>query len=188
MPELTFVTGNAEKFHIAESVFRHHGITLAQGTFDTPEIQEEDAEKIIVDKVAKAFAAAGKPVVVNDDSWAIPGLRGFPGPYMKSVAHWFSADDFLNLTCSLSDRRVVLSQRIAYKDSKTQKIITLEYTGTLLTEARGSYGTGWQKVITMPGDEGMSVAEMYDRGISGMDREVAEGWQAFIAWYKEYAS
>ncbi len=185
MPELTFVTGNTEKFHIAEKAFAAGGITLLQGKHDVDEIQSEDPDAIVIDKVHRAYELAQKPVVVNDDTWEIPGLRGFPGPYMKSVAHWFTAEDFLNLTRPLANRSVVLSQRIAYKDVHIQKVITLSYSGLLLREARGSYGTGWQKVITMPGDNGLSVAEAYDNGASVADREVTEGWRAFIAWYNE---
>lgn len=185
MPDLTFVTGNPEKFHIAQQAFAAAGITLHQGKFDVDEIQSEDPEAIIIDKVRRAYELADKPVVVNDDTWEIPGLRGFPGPYMKSVAHWFTAEDFLNLTRPLADRRVTLTQRIAYKDADTQYVIALSYNGQLLPEARGNYGTGWQKVITMPGDNGLSVAQAYDQGASVADREVTEGWRAFIAWYQE---
>lgn len=186
MSDLVFATGNGEKFQIARKTFSIHGIDLKQARLEIDEIQEENPERIVIDKVTKAFQQLGRPVVVNDDTWSIPGLRGFPGPYMKSVSHWFTAEDFLNLTRSLEDRRVVLSQRIAYKDKNTEKVFMLEYTGELLQEARGSYGISWQKVITMPGDNGLSVAEVYDKGIVEEEREVAEGWEQFIAWYEEY--
>ena len=187
MTELTFASGNDEKFHIAQAVFAAHGMTLHQAKLDIDEIQSEDGDAIVLDKVRKAYDATGQPVVVNDDTWAIPGLRGFPGPYMKSISHWFDAEDFLRLTLPLSDRRTLLIQRIAYKDSNTEKVITLEYEGQILKEIRGSYGTGWQKIITMPGDNGKSVAEAYDAGASVADREVTQGWKAFITWYKEYS-
>lgn len=184
MAPLTFATGNSEKFHIAAHVFTAHDITLQQADLDVDEIQSERGEAIVLDKVRRAYQLLQKPVVVNDDCWAILGLKGFPGPYMKSVAHWFTADDFLRLTRTLDDRRVVLTQRIAYKDAEHEKVLALDYEGVLLPEARGNYGTGWQKVITMPGDNGLSVAEAYDNGANVADREVAEGWRAFITWYQ----
>ncbi|HSH18163.1 MAG TPA: non-canonical purine NTP pyrophosphatase [Candidatus Saccharimonadales bacterium] len=187
MIELTFVTGNQEKYHIARESFAAQDITLHALKLDVDEIQGEDGDRIVRDKVRRAYELAGKPVVVNDDSWAIHGLRGFPGPYMKSINHWFTAENFLNLTRGLEDRRVTLTQRIAYQDAGTQHVVALSYTGEILPEARGHYGSGWQKVITMPGDNGLSVAEAYDKGASVADREVSEGWQTFIAWYKEYA-
>jgi XTP/dITP diphosphohydrolase len=188
MRELTFVTGNDEKFRIAQKVFAVRGINLTQQPIDIDEIQSEDAEKIVLDKVAKAYQALQRPVVVNDDSWAFPGLGGFPGPYMKSIVQWFTADDFLRLTSQLSDRRVILTQWIAYQDAYEQKTFEQVYTGTILKEIRGNYGLSFHKLISMPGDDGLSVAEAYDKGVEELDREVAKGWADFVGWYGAQAS
>jgi len=188
MPDLTFVTGNSQKFKIAEKVFATHGITLLQASYDIDEIQAEDAEKIVIDKINKAYALTGQPVLVNDDSWAFLGLKGFPGPYMKSILHWFTAEDFINLTKHLSDRRFVLTQWIAYQDDHTQKLIKREHRGEILPEARGSFGNALQKVITVPGDNGLSISETYESGKDPAKREVADGWREFVTWYKEYTA
>jgi inosine/xanthosine triphosphate pyrophosphatase family protein len=109
MADLTFVTGNSEKFSIAHKVFAARGLSLQQASHDIDEIQGKDSEKIVKDKVQKAYENVGGAVLVNDDSWAFLGLDGFPGPYMKDVASWFSADDFINLTRALADRRTFTS-------------------------------------------------------------------------------
>lgn len=186
MQELTFVTGNTEKYLIAADTFARQDIKLAHARLDFDEIQAEDGDPIILDKVRKAFAQLQAPVVVNDDCWHILGLNGFPGPYMKSVAHWFTPEDFLNLTLPLKNRRVILAQRIAYKSADTEHAIVIEHEGELLKELRGEYGNSWQKIITMPGDNGKSVAEAYDQGVSPDSREVSGGWLTFIDWYKLY--
>ena len=49
------------------------------------EIQHHDPLKITEAKVKSAYEKAGQPVVVNDSSWEIPVLGGFPGGYMKDV-------------------------------------------------------------------------------------------------------
>jgi len=186
MPTLHFATGNAEKFEIAQAVCKTLGVTLEQARLDIDEIQGEDSTVIIRDKVRKAFAALKHPVIVSDDSWDIPGLHGFPGPYMKSIDHWFTPQDLLNLTRPLQDRRVILTQLLAFQDEQEQKIFRKEHEGTLLAEARGTYGNPFHKILAMPGDGGLSVAEAYDRGTIRAERDVAAGWQAFAAWYKEY--
>lgn len=185
MQQLTFVTGNQEKFKIAASVFAKHQIPLEQAAADIDEIQADDGEKIVRDKAEKAFMQLRRPIVVNDDVWEIPGIGGFPGAYMKFVAGWFTPDDFIRLTSHLTDRRIQLKQFIAYQDASQQKIFLNIYTGELLKEPRGNYGNSLQKVISMPGDNGASVAEVYDRGAHALDREVAEGWRNFINWYKK---
>jgi len=185
MHGLFFTTGNIEKFDIAQAACQQLGVTLERATLDIDEIQGEDAEPIIRDKVQKAFLELKHPVIVSDDSWNIPGLRGFPGPYMKSMDHWFTPDDFLNLTRSLQDRRIILIQMLAYQDARQQKVFRVEHEGTLLPDARGSYGKPLQKIISMPGDHGLSVAEAYDRGTVHVERDVATGWREFATWYSK---
>lgn len=184
MFSVIFASGNAEKFNIAQAVCEPLGVTLLQKRFEIDEIQGEDSEVIIRDKAKKAFELANEPVIVSDDSWNIPGLNGFPGPYMKSIDHWFTPEDFLNLTRPLTDRRIILIQMLAYHDAERQYVFRNEHVGILLTEARGSYGKPLQKVVTMPGDKGLSIAEAYDRGTVRAERDVAAGWRDLVAWYK----
>lgn len=183
MSDLIFVTGNPQKFAIAQKVFARHGIELEQGTYHVDEIQETDGDRIVRDKVCRAYEHVQSPVVVNDDTWELAGLNGFPGPYMKDVSGWFTADDFIRLMTGVADRRITLTQRIAYQDADIQEVFTLAYEGAVLPEARGTYGNSLQKVITMPGDNGKSVAEVFDAKIPDNEREVEEGWEKFIEWY-----
>jgi XTP/dITP diphosphohydrolase len=185
MNTLLFATGNIEKFKVAQAVCAPLGIPLQQKELEVDEIQGEDSEVIIRDKAHKAFMLTREPVIVSDDSWNIPGLRGFPGPYMKSMDYWFTSQDFLNLTRNLVDRRIILVQLLAYQDVSEQYIVRQEYTGELLTESRGVYGRPLQKVITMPGDNGLSVAEAYDQGTIHAERDVSVGWRTLAQWLKD---
>jgi inosine/xanthosine triphosphate pyrophosphatase family protein len=180
--QLIFVTGNREKFEIAEAVSRQYDLNLIQKSVPIDEIQGEESEPIVRHKARTAFNLIGEPLVVSDDFWRIPGLHGFPGPYMKSVAQWFSSEDFLRLTSHLTDRRIILDQSLCYDDGQVQRVFTMSHTGTLLTEARGTYGVSLQKVLSMPGDNGLSVAEAYDQGAEREDREVSVAWRQLFAW------
>lgn len=186
--QLIFVTGNREKFEIGEAVCRSSGIELLQQSVHIDEIQGEESDPIVRHKAHAAFAIIKKPVVVSDDFWRVPGLRGFPGPYMKSIVQWFTAEDFLNLTRGLTDRRIILEQSLCYDDGQRQQVFHVSYTGTLLTEARGNYGISLQKVLAMPGDNGLSVAEAYDQGADRSEREVTAGWQQLVAWLQQHSS
>ena len=185
MTSLIFATGNTEKFEIAQAVCIALDLTLIQRKLSVDEIQGEDSELIIRDKAKKAFGILKQPVVVSDDSWNIPGLHGFPGPYMKSMDHWLTPQDFLNLTKPLQDRRIILVQLLAYQDADRQQVFRQEHTATLLTEARGTYGMPLQKIVAMPGDDGLSIAEAYDRGTVRADRDVAAGWRDLAHWVRK---
>jgi inosine/xanthosine triphosphate pyrophosphatase family protein len=185
MPQITFSTGNTQKFDIARAACAELGLDLVQNTYDIDEIQGEDPEVIIRDKAQKAFELVGGPVIVSDDSWNIPGLNGFPGAYMKSMDHWFRPEDFLNLTRPLTDRRIILIQMLAYQDAERYQVFRMEHVGELLPEIRGTHGKPLQKVVSMPGDNGLSIAEAYEQGTVHAERDTAAGWRELVAWYQQ---
>ena len=184
MKSLIFSTGNDSKFSTAHKVCDDYGIKLVQNELDIDEIQGEDPEKIVKDKVRKAYNQLKKPVVVSDDSWVIPGLNGFPGPYMKPMNHWFTVEDFLRLTLPLKDRRVFLIGYLAYKDGNHLKIFHQKREGFLLKEARGKQSYPNHKIFSMLGDNGLSISEVYDKGLDRSERDVAKIWHEFAEWFK----
>lgn len=183
--QLIFSTGNADKFETAHRVMKLAGITLVQAALDIPEIQSDAGAVIAADKAAKAYAILQQPVVVSDDTWEFPGLNGFPGPYMKYVNGWFTADDFVRLTAPLTDRRVVLINHLAYTDGRQTKSFTYRRHGTLLPEARGKSRHISHEIIAMEGDQGLSQAEATARGIYHSNTERVVVWQRLADWLKE---
>lgn len=165
MKKLLCATGNNEKFGLGQTALIEYGIELVQSPVDIDEIQGEDSERIVRDKAEEAYQKLGEPVVVTDDSWAIPALGGFPGPYMKSMNHWFSPNDFINLTQSLTDKTIVIDQYLGYHDGSQIHVFHNQRGGKLLNKPKGVSGPPSQKVIAMDGDNGMSISEMYDQGI-----------------------
>ena len=186
--ELIFVTGNALKFSMAQHMCSKHGITLVQNVADIDEIQGEDSELIARDKAQKAYDLVGKPVVISDDSWAFSGINGFPGPYMKSVNQWFTAKDFVNLTRDLTDRQVILSQYLVYKDEHETVLFQKDIRGTLLKEARGNYRSALLQVVALDSDDGKSMAEIYDADQAHTPERLAkhpEAWTELAEWYRK---
>lgn len=184
MNPLIFCTGNQEKFANAELVCKSHSIDVVQRRLEIAEIQSENAEEILQDKLAKAYDLIGQPVLVSDDSWEIPDLKGFPGPYMKSINTWFKPEDYLRLTLPLEDRSIYLVQWLGFTDGTEVKTFQLRTKGTLLREIKGEYGAANHKLVTMDGDNGKSIAEIYDQGLNRDDRAVSQNWHEFARWYK----
>ena len=189
MTTILFATGNTEKFEIAQTLCSRHGIQLTQFGAESHEIQSEDPVEVITQKAKDKFALSGsKPLVVSDDSWDIPGLHGFPGPYMKSMDVWLSSQDFLNLTKSLQDRRILLHQYLAYIDANTTQLFHTIIPGTLSQEIRGNYGKPAQKIIMLDRDNGRTISEVYDNNLQhNLDRfnPKTDPWEKFVAWYQE---
>jgi inosine/xanthosine triphosphate pyrophosphatase family protein len=183
---LICATTNTMKFNFGKELFAMYDIELQQVVLDIAEIQGEDPEAIIRDKAKKAYAASGQPVLVTDDSWSIPGLNGFPGPYMKSMNQWFSADDFIRLTRDLKDRTIFINQFVAFKDELETVVFRHDIPGKILEEPRGNYGPPILKVVALDGDDGLSISETYDPGEEHETERLgrnAGAWQHLADWY-----
>ena len=183
MKQLLFSTGNADKFLIAKHVCDSSSISLIQADIELPEIQEENPEKVALDKAIKAFNKLGKPVVISDDSWAFAGLKGFPGVYMHSINEWFTPEDFLRLTLPIENRAATLTQYLVYIDSTQQKIFTHQTKGSLLKEIRGTSAHPSHTIITIDGDNGLSIAEVYEGVGNKSTIHTARIWHDFVNWY-----
>jgi hypothetical protein len=102
---------------------------------------------------------------------------------MKSINHWLTAEDYLRLTLPLKDRRIYLVQRLGYIDSLGTQTFTTRTKGHLLKKIAGSYGGANHKLVTLDGDNGLSIAEIYDKGLTTSDRHGSKIWHEFSDWY-----
>jgi non-canonical purine NTP pyrophosphatase (RdgB/HAM1 family) len=181
MKHVVFVTSNEYKFNHAVSVTQSAGITLIRKHMDLQEIQSDSGEEITRHKAEQAYADLKQPLVVNDDTWSIPGINGFPGAYMKYINDWFTVTDWLNLTRPLKDRRIILHQHIVYQDGHSQHYFLQNIEGTLLTEARGSHHFPHLAILSFDGGQSSS-AERAAAGRPAVDLSTTTAWHKFNDW------
>jgi len=182
MKRLVFVTGNATKFHAAAVICQQFGVQLAQMSLDIPEIQATDGEIIARDKADKAYAAFQKPLVVSDDSWLIPGLNDFPGPYMKFMNDWLGEDDWLHLTAPLTDRRVVLRQYAVYQDARMQQAFYRDVEGILLSEPLGSHEFKAMTLVSFDGGKTSAAQAISTRQSALVYAKRETTWHDLCTW------
>ncbi len=186
MTSVIFATGNASKFYEASKICLKHGIDLTQQAIDIDEIQHHDALKITEAKIQSAYEVLKRPVVVNDSSWEIPALGGFPGGYMKDVTNWLSTSDFQALMADKADRRIFLHEVVAYSDGETTNIFTHRRGGVFLSEPRGKSLPTFSRLVQMDSDS-VTIAEIFDKGNWNTDRlEEYKHWYDFAQWYQRY--
>lgn len=156
---------------------------------EIPEIQGEDIAEIIEHKARAAYAELQKPIVVSDDGWEFPGLNGFPGAYMKSINHWFSSEDFIRLMDGVTDRRANILEYLAYYDGSEVTIFSHVIKGTVLTEVRGDHPKAkCMNVVTLDIDNGLSITEVFNRGLADNPERYknrGSAWYALLKWYKD---
>ena len=182
--KIAFITGNPHKLEEAKSVLKDYDITIESLQFDIDEIQHYNPLEITKAKARAAYEKAGYPIVVNDSSWEIPALGGFPGGYMKDVANWFTAEDFLALMKDKNDRRIILHDVVAYFDGEQLKRFISDQTGVFINEPRGE-GTSMNQVVSMEDSGGLTIAEEFALRHDGADinPDHFRHWQKFGEWF-----
>jgi inosine/xanthosine triphosphate pyrophosphatase family protein len=159
------------------------GIKLNQEVLGLDEIQAESSEKIASKKAAAAFKIVGKPLFVNDASWHIPALGGFPGPFMKYIVKWLTEDDILNLMRDKADRTIILNDVIVYTDGKIEKLFMHEVKGAILSTPQGpDNGPFVTRLVSLTND-GKSLASVRPSGFT--EREFPL-WNEFSVWLKTH--
>lgn len=188
MSTVYFATSNQEKMLIAQTVCSKFDIKVERANIEIDEIQGEDPVIIVRDKARRAYEGLSKPVVVSDDSWDIPALNGFPGPYMKSINKWFKPEDFLRLMSGVQNRSIILHQLLVYYDGSTMKVFSNDINGKVIDRPRGKNDQSPNMtVIVLDQDNGKTIAEVFEQGKDGViDRYKTrpDVWHGFAEWYK----
>ena len=190
MKKIACATGNNQKFGLGKAILADFDIELIQKPIDIDEIQGEEPEKVLRDKVMKAYEILKEPVVVTDDWWDIPALGGFPGAYMKSINHWFEPQDFIHLMQDKRDRRIFLHAHLAYFDGSRLELFQNTLEGRVADAPRGEFGPPVMHVAEMDYDDGKTISEVYDQELQHLPKRLknsGDAWPKLGEWLKENA-
>lgn len=180
---ILFATGNSRKIAEARKSFLQYGIGVVTVEVNTDEIQHHDSREITKAKALAAFAVTGEPVVVQDTSWNIPALGGFPGGYMKDVANWWQTDDWLRIMEG-TDRRIICIEHVAYCDKDGVVHFSAEFPGLIAKESHGRSSSSIEKVAKLYGSD-KTLAQMNDSSEIAYTTGGLEHWQKFATWYRD---
>lgn len=185
MKQILFATGNARKIEEANGTLSLFGIAVKPIKIEIDEIQHQDSAEITKAKVRAAYEVLHEPVVVADTTWEIPALSGFPGGYMKDVATWFDAKDWLALMSRHKDKTILCHEHVAYFDGENVHHFVSTYKGTFIDEPRGRVDAGEsiEQVVILYG--GKTLAEYLANGEIASAGEVLEHWRALGEWYSK---
>jgi len=178
---LIYVTGNKVKFDVAYEVFLNTGIALSQKKLSTPEIQSKSVQEVAKYSAAWASKELNKPVFVTDAGFFIEALNGFPGPFIKFVNQWFSAEDYVNLMQGKTNRTIIIQDCLAYcHPGEEPMVFTGEYRGQLASEPSKNSGTSIEKLF---------IPEGFNAPISDIpEEEMVSYWSngQIMTKFKEY--
>ena len=156
MHSLTLVTGNRHKLAEWRRLLPA-GFVLENTAVDLDEIQSLDLMEIITDKARRAYAAAGKPVIVEDIAAGLDELGGLPGPFIKFFEKRLGMDALFQLA-GKEGAPVTVQCAMAYYDGKEFITSYAEVHGTAVA-ARGQNGFGFDCCF-VPAGQTETYAEM----------------------------
>lgn len=149
--EIRFVTKNPHKAKEVEDILGDVGVSIVDVNLKIHEIQTEDIQDIVRDKVLKAFNMIGRPVFIEHTGLYINSLQGFPGGLTQVFWDKLEAENFSKLLGSLDDTELTAKTVIAFCDAKKIHIFEGEVVGNISKEPRGNRDFQWDCVFIPKG-------------------------------------
>ena len=153
---LTFITGNVNKVREFERIL---GYALTHTALDLDEIQAVDLLPVIEHKARHAYAALGRPVLVEDTGLAFAAWNGLPGALIK----WFLTSVGVEGICQMlqgeTNRAASATILLGYCDGKDVQIFPGSMDGVVPTTPHGESGFGWDAIFQPHGSR-LTFAEM----------------------------
>lgn len=195
MKEVVFATGNKGKVKTLEGWLRESDYRVVQRDIDVPEPQADFAHEIALAKAEYAYQQLGKPVVVQDSSFHIHALGGFPGPYIKYINTTIGPDGILKLLKGVGDRSAHYEQALAYVDGQTRKVFNSAYRnpGSIATELYSNNSTrAWSEMwrIYIPHGQEKVLAALSHEEVSVMEKRGGDKSEfgQFAMWLRDRVS
>jgi len=180
MKSIFFITGNNLKFQIAQKELSDVGAELIQKELNTPEIQSMSIEEIASFSAQWASDLLKEQVIVSDVGYYIEALNGFPGPFIKYINEWLSADDILRLMTGKENRKVIVKDCLAYCEPGKEPVLFCGSAKGTIADKKGGKGRTSINEIFIP--------EGYDKVESDIPwDEMKEFWAKNLDHYQAVA-
>jgi XTP/dITP diphosphohydrolase len=150
------VTSNPNK---AKEVAEFFGglLDVCHVPLDIPELRSDDVAEISKQKAQYAFDHLHTPLIVDDTSFSIDALNGFPGPYAAYVLNSIGNEGILKIMQDVKNRNAHFTTVIAFADDQGVRHFPGTIHGRIITVPRGSGGFGYDPIFEV---EGRTLAEL----------------------------
>jgi len=160
MTELRFVSSNEHKIKEATDILAPSSIRIIASPLKIEELQTPDTQKLIRDKVLKAFEVIGRPLFVEHTGLYLEHLGGFPGGLTQVFWDTIQADRFAELFGRLAaSNKAKARTAIAYCDGRSIYHFDGEIDGIIADSPRGARHFQWDCVFQPEGHK-ETFAEM----------------------------
>lgn len=115
---IAFATSNHGKVETMRHHFRQFGISeeLEMISLEIDEIQADTSEQVAMRKALDAYRQINRPVLVDDSSFHIDALNGFPGVYAKFANETIGAEGIVKLLDGIENRHAWFQSTLVFVD------------------------------------------------------------------------
>lgn len=159
--KIHFVSSNVHKIREVEAILKRIDVEVIASNVRIEEIQTENVEKLVRDKLLKAFSIIGRPVFVEHTGLHLKGLNGIPGGLTQIFWDRLEADRFANLVNSLDEKSITAKTTIGYCDARRLHFFEGEIHGSVPATPAGNRDFQWDCVF-IPEGHSKTFAELGD--------------------------
>lgn len=141
--EIHFLSNNRYKIAEVQAIFGPKDVHVVATQLKIEELQTEDVEALVRDKVLKAFLKIGRPLFVEHTGLHLAGLNGLPGGLTQIFWDRLGPESFATLVNSLPSQQVTAKTTIGYCDSRRIHYFEGEIKGIV------PKCTGWEPRISV---------------------------------------
>lgn len=178
--KITMVTSNTNKAREVE-VYFHGALEVVHVNIDIPEIRSDDVVLIAGSKAGFAFEQLHTPLIVDDTSFSIDALGGFPGPYAAYVLNTLGNAGILKLMEDKTNRTARFTTAIAYASDRGVRVFTGALPGQITHFPKGCEGFGYDPIFDIGG---RTLAELPLEEKSRISHR-AKALASFHTWFME---
>lgn len=185
--KLRFLTGNPHKAAEVQKILAPAGVEIIAANRKIEELQTDDVQKLVSDKLTKAFELIGRPLFVEHTGLYLDGMNGLPAGLTQIFWDRLEADRFVSLVRGLGNSNVTAKTVLGYCDGRKIHLFEGQVSGTVPDVAAGTREFQWDCVF-VPDGYSETFAQMGDRKNEiSMRRKALDAFAAFLATGKGIA-
>lgn len=195
MNEIVFATSNQGKVKSLKYYFAKYkvDIEVTQKPLDLIEPQADTAEEVARVKAGQAWKQLKSPVLVDDSSFHIRALKGFPGPYIKPMLETIGVDGIMQLMNGQKDRSAWFLSSLVYIDASGAEHVFADdpYEGNIAPQVSKQETTdAWSDLfkIFIPNGQMKVLSELTIDERHDVQSERVDAYEKFAKWMKSQGS
>ena len=178
--KIRFLSANQHKLNEARQILTPVGVDVIAVKRRIEELQTEDVDRLVRDKLAQAFAIIGKPLFVEHTGLYLAGMNGLPAGLTQIFWDKLEADKFATLVQGTGNVSVTAKTVLGYCDGRKIHIFSGEIEGTVPAIPAGPRDFQWDCVFVPKGHK-ITFAEMGDdKNKISMRRKALDAFSEFL--------